>query len=109
MAEREKDSIHTFIEHMGIILNNIEDPLTKELLAHLVEEEEEHLARILEMIPALRGYLDNGGSEAVGAVSVQATDGNANVHRHGVISNAEQMLTNGGAQRRLSIGSLIQY
>lgn len=57
LIEREKSSIHTFIEHMGIITGNIEDNLTKELLAHLIEEEEEHLGRLDELIPTLHTYL----------------------------------------------------
>lgn len=109
MVEREKDSIHTFIEHMGIILNNIEDPLTKELLAHLVEEEEEHFARIQEMIPSLRGYLDSGASIAIGAESVQAKAGNATGNAQGFSPQSDRGTMNGSVHRRLSIGSLIQY
>jgi hypothetical protein len=110
MVERERDSIHTFVEHMGIILTNTEDPLTKELLAHLVEEEEEHYARIQEMIPALRGYLESGGGgvERNASSNLDASVNGVGQGRHEPVVQANRAPAN-ASSRRLSVGSLIQY
>ncbi|ASS74032.1 hypothetical protein CIG75_02900 [Tumebacillus algifaecis] len=96
MLERERGSIHTFIEHMGIIMNNTEDPLTKELLAHLVEEEEEHLSRLEQLLPLLS------------AADWQA--GSTEAER--VMSDAEHTGRQVGVResgRTLSVGSMISY
>jgi hypothetical protein len=104
MVEREKDSIHTFVEHMGIILNNTTDPLTKELLAHLVEEEEEHFARIQELLPALQVYAEGAGGSGVSDQGVQSA---ASSLAHPVVATDGR--AQNGVHRRLSVGSLIQY
>ncbi|WP_018133416.1 hypothetical protein [Effusibacillus pohliae] len=98
LAEGQKRNMEHFVEHMQVILHHVEDNLTKELLSHLVEEEEERAAAITELIERLREWQTDG---AAGAGSAGAAEDGRSVGADAVQST--------GGDRRLTVGSLIQY
>ncbi|MFC4769315.1 hypothetical protein [Effusibacillus consociatus] len=97
MVEGQRSNMEHFVEHMGVILNNVEDNLTKELLSHLIEEEEERAVSVNELIQAIREW--------------QAGDGTANVEglASAIAAVGGESLRSTGARKRLTVGSLVQY
>ncbi|MFC4768024.1 hypothetical protein [Effusibacillus consociatus] len=89
MAEGQKQNMEHFVEHMGVILNNVEDNLTKELLSHLVEEEHERLATVNNLIESLRQW--NSGDD------------------HAPSASNDESFRSAGRDKKLTVGSLIGY
>lgn len=98
LAEGQKRNMEHFVEHMQVILHNVEDNLTKKLLSHLVEEEEERAAALDELIERLRMWQTDGAAGA----------GRAGAAEDGRSPGADALRSTGG-NRRLTVGSLIPY
>lgn len=100
MVEGQKQNMDHFVEHMGVIVNNVQDNLTKELLSHLIEEEHERAAQVNELIQVLREW-----QPASGTVGIQTTgDGLGSGS-----SAASSVSARSTGSSRLTVGSLIQY
>ncbi|GAX89933.1 hypothetical protein [Effusibacillus lacus] len=102
LAEGQKQSMAHFVEHMSVILNNVEDNLTRELLSHLIEEEHERALAVDELIQSLRG-LPLTGVDSVPQGELGGLEANAN----GGGVNTPVGIT--GSRRPLSVGSLVIY
>jgi hypothetical protein len=95
-----QQNMEHFVEHMEVILNNVEDNLTKELLSHLVEEEEERAISVNELIQTLREWQFDGGTSSTPSIGPGFEDGMAPSEVTG------SQLNRG---RSLTVGSMIQY